>query len=248
MSGQAILEDTALGAPGRACLHCPAYELRVCRAAVKAQGSRLREPVEQRVHAASARRVIFRYQDLHDVVPIICDGWASRDVRVPGGGRMILSFFLPGDLMGDMLFVEPLQKGFIEAITNIHYTTFERRAFRRVLFANNEVLEKVLRRWAEEKSWSDRMIVDLGRRSAELRITRMIMRLAQRLKARELENSDARQLAFPLRHRHIADATGLSAEHVTKVLSELRRREILIISDRRLTVLDPVALHRIAGD
>lgn len=105
----------------------------------------MRETVEQKVHSVSARRVIFRYRDLQDLVPVICHGWASRDIRVPGGGRMILSFFLPGELMGDAVFVEPLQEGFIEAITNVQYRTFERGAFRRVLFRNAEAFEVVLR-------------------------------------------------------------------------------------------------------
>lgn len=213
-----------------------------------AHGSYVRESVEQKVHSVPARRVIFRYRDLYDLVPVICHGWASRDIGVPGGGRMILSFFLPGELMGDTVFVEPVQEGFIEAITNVQYRTFERSAFRRVLFENAEALEIVLRGWVDDKKWSDRLIVDLGRRSAELRVSRMIVRLVERLKARELEKSDALQLAFPLRHRHIADATGLSPEHVTKVLADLRRRNILTVSGRMLTILDPVALHRIAGD
>lgn len=213
-----------------------------------AHGSYVRESVEQKVHAVSARRVIFRYRDLHDFVPIICEGWASRNIRVPGGGRMILSFFLPGELMGDTVFVEPLHDSFVEAITDVRYRTFERSGMRRVLLGRSEALELVLRDWVEEKRWSDRLIVDLGRRSAELRVTRMILRLVERLKARELETPDAQRVAFPLRHHHIADATGLSSEHVTKVLSELRRQHILAVSGRTLTILDPIALNRIASD
>lgn len=213
-----------------------------------AHGSYVRESVEQKVHSVSARRVILRYRDLRDLVPVICHGWASRDITIPGGGRMILSFFLPGELMGDTVFVEPHRDGFVEAVTDVQYRTFERNAFRHVLFGNADAIDIVLRNWIDDKAWSDRLIVDLGRRSAELRVTRLILRLVERLKARELEAPDSQRLVFPLRHRHIADATGLSPEHVTKVLSELRRRKILTISERTLTILDWGALNRIAGD
>lgn len=207
----------------------------------------MREAIEQTVHVVAARRVIFRYRDLRDFVPVICDGWASRVTRIPGGGRMILSFFLPGELMGDTVLVEPLHDAHAEAITGIHYRAFERSTFRKMLLGCPGALELVLRRWVEERDWSDQLIVDLGRRSAERRVTRMILRLVERLKARELEPSGAERVAFPLRHRQIADATGLSSEHVTKVLSELRGRDILSISGRMLTILDPPALRLIAG-
>lgn len=232
---------------GRACLQCPAYELGICRAAVKVQGAHVREPIAQTVHDVAARRVIFRYRDLQDFVPVICDGWASRVARIPGGGRMILSFFLPGELMGDTVFVEPHHEGFAEAISGIRYRAFERSTLRNMLLGCPEALDLVLRRWIEDKEWSDQLVVDLGRRSAERRVTRMILRLAARIKARDLEEPDAESVAFPLRHRHIADATGLSPEHVTKVLSDLRRRHIVSVGGRMLTILDAVALHRIAG-
>jgi CRP-like cAMP-binding protein len=54
------------------------------------------------------------------------------------------------------------------------------------------------------------------------------------------------EMEFPLRHHHIADATGLSLVHVSKVLSEFRRSGIVKIGDRSLTILEPEALQRIA--
>jgi CRP/FNR family transcriptional regulator, anaerobic regulatory protein len=51
---------------------------------------------------------------------------------------------------------------------------------------------------------------------------------------------------FPLRQHHVADATGLTAVHVSKVLSEFRRRGLIDISDRSLTILNPAEFQRIA--
>ena len=54
------------------------------------------------------------------------------------------------------------------------------------------------------------------------------------------------EMDFPLRQHHVADAVGLTPVHVSKVLSEFRRSGVLKISDRSLTILDPVGFRRIA--
>jgi len=51
---------------------------------------------------------------------------------------------------------------------------------------------------------------------------------------------------FPLRQHHIADATGLTAVHVSKALSEFRRSHLIEINDRSLTILRPAEFQRIA--
>jgi CRP/FNR family transcriptional regulator len=56
----------------------------------------------------------------------------------------------------------------------------------------------------------------------------------------------AMEIDFPLRQHHIADATGLTAVHVSKVLSKFRRGGLIRISDRALSIVDPAAFRRIA--
>jgi CRP-like cAMP-binding protein len=42
------------------------------------------------------------------------------------------------------------------------------------------------------------------------------------------------------------DATGLTAVHVSKALSEFRRNGLIEISDRSLTILKPAEFQRVA--
>ena len=51
---------------------------------------------------------------------------------------------------------------------------------------------------------------------------------------------------FPLRQRHIADATGLTPVHVSKVLGELQRAGLIEINGRSLTILNGPELQRVA--
>ena len=87
------------------------------------------------------------------------------------------------------------------------------------------------------------------RRTADERIARLMLNLADRLARRGMTRVDASaaiEMEFPLRQHHIADATGLTPVHVSKVLSEFRRNGLIRISDRSLTILDPAGFRRVA--
>lgn len=231
------------------CEACPAYELSLCQAACGATwaypGSKS-VPITQSEHMAPARRTICREQDLHDAVPVICSGWAASIVMLSDGSRQILSFLLPGDIVSAALLFEARPHCLVEAVTDVHYRTFKRTELKQLLFAHPDLLEKMSKVWINEKVQADQLIVDLGRRTADERIARLILNLIERLRKRDMVRANPMEVEFPLRQHHIADATGLTPVHVSKVLSEFRRSGLIKISERSLTVLDLAGFRRIA--
>jgi CRP-like cAMP-binding protein len=69
--------------------------------------------------------------------------------------------------------------------------------------------------------------------------------LKEKLEARGMAQEGS--MEFPLRHHHIADATGLTPVHVSKLLSQFRRERLIEIHNRSLTILDMAELRRIAN-
>jgi CRP/FNR family transcriptional regulator len=249
----AIVESVAAEAQPR-CAACHAYELNWCQAASAAQSNSLQtEPIRiaQSSHTVPARRIICREQDLHDAVPIICTGWAASVVTLSDGSRQILSFLLPGDLVSTALLFAPRSHCLVEAITEVRFRTFNRTDLKAVLFKHPDLFDKLSKSWIEEKNRADQLIIDLGRRTADERIARLILGLEERLARRGMaaheDTMTAVEMEFPLRQHHIADATGLTPVHVSKVLSEFRRRGLIRISDRTLTIADPAGFRRIAN-
>ncbi len=232
------------------CKACEAYGLSLCGlAAAHASGSDSHVQIKQTARAVPARRIICREHDLHDAVPIICSGWAASVVMLSDASRQILSFLLPGDLVSTALLFEPRSHCLVEAITDVVYRTFKRSDLKATLFKNPEMFDKLSRAWIEEKDRADQLIVDLGRRTADERIARLSLNLAERLPQRRMTRTtetSAVEMEFPLRQHHIADATGLTPVHVSKVLSEFRRSGLIKISDRSLTILDPEGFRRVA--
>ena len=203
---------------------------------------------EEVYRTAPARRIICRQQDLRDAVPFICEGWAASVVTLSDGSRQILSFLLPGDIVSTALLFEPVSDFLVEAITEVRYCLVDRAPLKAVVLGTPDMFEKLSKAWIEEKERADQLIVDLGRRTADERIARLILGLSQRLAQRGMTTGgEAVEMEFPLRQHHIADATGLTPVHVSKVLSEFRRNGLIRISDRSLAILEPEGFRRVAN-
>ena len=238
--------------PGRApcirsCAACPAHDLGICHGLSDAGNGRYTPPqvsLPASEHTIPARRVIFRQRDLHDVVPFICQGWAASTITLSDGSRQILLFLLPGDIVSPSLLFGPTASCSVEAITEVQYRSFKRDDLKALLTRDLELIEKVARVWNDRKLQAQQLAVDLGRRTADERIARLILSLRDRLAARGLVQDQT--MEFPLRQHHVADATGLTAVHVSKVLSDFRRRGWIDISDRSLTMLNPAEFQRVA--
>ena len=227
------------------CDACLAYELNLCRAIVqvaKVSSAAVLQPSERTI---PARRLICRERELLEVVPIICQGWAASAVTLPDGRRQILSFLLPGDIVSTAVIFDPVSPCSVESITEVHYRTFKHTEVKAALLKHPGLFDRILKVCMDEKARADHLAVDLGRRAADERISRLILNLLERLAQRGLARDHL--MDFPLRQHHIADATGLTVVHVSKVLSEFRRAGLIEINDRSLTISDIAGLRRIAN-
>lgn len=120
-------------------------------------------------HLVPARRIIWRGQDLHDVVPFICSGWAATVMALSNGRRQIISFLLPGEIISTTLLCSSQPYCRIEAVTEVHYRVFNRAKLRALLYEQPDLLERFSKTWIGEKARADALIADLvavRRRSA----------------------------------------------------------------------------------
>lgn len=142
--------------------------------------------------------------------------------------------------------VESASLCFVTAASFVRNNLFNRAELKSLICKQPELFEKFAKAWVEEKSQANQLIVDLGRRTAEERIARLIMNLVDRLTKRKMVREEPVEFEFPLRQHHIADATGLTRVHVSKVLTEFRREGLININERSLTILDLNGFRRIA--
>jgi CRP/FNR family transcriptional regulator, anaerobic regulatory protein len=230
------------------CAICPAHDLSLC-AGMRMAGSEAdwitgTSPITSSNHMIPARRTICHPKEWSDYIPIICQGWAASSITLLDGRRQILSFLLPGDLVSTACFLEPMSGRTVEAITDVTCRKFIRNDLKAFLFQRPHLLEKLSKTWVEERTQADQLALDLGRRTADERIARLILSLADRLAKRNMVNGQT--MEFPLRQRHIADATGLTPVHVSKVMGEFQRAGLVEINRRSLTLINERELRRAA--
>lgn len=203
------------------------------------------EPSQSEGIVAPARRFIFRQRDRLDIIPCLYRGWAACSVALSDGRRQILSFLLPGDIAPTALVFDNQARFSLEAITEVAYRPLRIADFRAGLTKDPGQFEQFSKIWADEKRRADELAIDLGRRGADERVARLLISLVARLRQRGL--SEGETVTFPLRQHHIADATGLTSVHVSKVLTQFRRAGYIEIKGRTLTILNQAAFNAIAG-
>jgi CRP/FNR family transcriptional regulator len=242
-SGRSSLSATAR--PPQ-CAGCPASDLNLCHLLSSSAGEGPDTALPRwSERTILARQIICGDKDLQDDVPFLCEGWAAAGIVLPDGRRQILSFLLPGDIISSALLFEPRATQLVESITPVRLRTFKRAEVKSLIFARNDLMERVVRIWIEEKLQSNDLAVDLGRRMADARIARLVLELMARLERRGMMQGD--WMPFPLRQHQIADATGLTIVHVNKTLTGFRNKNLIEIGRRSMIVLNPAELRRIAG-
>lgn len=234
-----------------ACATCPANQLNLCRAVNKAPtagsidaNENVNPPRRAPAQTAPARRMIWHPKDWSEFVPIICGGWAASSIILQNGSRQILSFLLSGDLVSTATLFGVMSGRSVEAITEVTYRKFRRDDIKSLLREDLSLLDKISSAWVDEREQADHLAVDLGRRMADARVGRLILYIEKKLAARGMISGQT--MPFPLRQRHIADATGLSSNHVTKVLNRFLKERLINIAARSLTITNMAGLRRAA--
>lgn len=191
------------------------------------------------------RQDMIREGDPPGPVFVMLEGWGCRYKILPTGTRQIMAFLMPGDCCD--LHVQMLEEmdHSIQALTAATVATVSRSemqvimrdhpAIARAMYTSQLIDEGIMRAW----------IVSMGRRSSIERVAHLICELY--LRARNIGLVTDGEFALPLSQIVLADALGMTAVHINRVLKELRLAGAMALSRGCVAILDPTKLVRIAG-
>lgn len=160
--------------------------------------------------------------------------------RSPAGGRrQILSFLLPGDLIGVCNQPSPLAVSTVTAITEIGVCPLP-PACEAPALAQAYTMSLAL-----ESAYLLDQIARLGRLSAQERIYSLLLEIHERLQLNGMAEAGA--FDVPLTQEMMADALGLTSVHVNRMLQIARRQGDLQWRNGRVKLINPAELARQIG-
>ena len=175
---------------------------------------------------------------------LLLDGWLARSKDLPGGERQVSQLHVAGDFADLHSFtlkrldhdVMTLSDCIIGVVTHDRLQDVTERFPRigRYYWFSTNVDAAITRELA----------LSLGQRSAISRMAHLFCELHLRLGAVGRARDDGYE--FPLTQRELSECLGLTVVHVNRTIQELRRRGMVELENRQLTILDKRGLEGVA--
>jgi len=175
---------------------------------------------------------------------ILAEGWACSFKLLPDGERQIVDFQIPGDFLGLRSILFRTSDHSTEAVTRIEASEVLSSDIFDSFSKAPRLATAVLWAASRDEAMVVEHLVNLGRRSAEVRMAHFLLELGARLKLVGI--GDQTGFDCPLTQYHLADALGLSAVHVNRVLRHLREQGLVTFQKARVRYGDFKALTQLA--
>ncbi|QZO01280.1 Crp/Fnr family transcriptional regulator [Chenggangzhangella methanolivorans] len=202
--------------------------------------------MSQRKRRVDPNQPIVLPNDASEEAYLIQRGWACVYKLLPDGSRQVLSFSLPGDIVGlPGLSLEGASPFWFESLTEVEISSISSATLFRGLASEPAVARAMQWSVALESAILIERLISLGRRSALVRTAHFILELATRL---SLIGEDTRRgFDCPVNQYWLADALGLTAIHLNRVLRELREAHLLTMRSGHVEIHNFEGLRELAA-
>lgn len=191
------------------------------------------ERLHRRRKVFVAGRDLVRQGQSEQAAYILAVGWVVSYKIQPDGSRQIVDFQIPGDFLGLRSVLLHTSDHGIEPIVDIEAAEVLVSDLLQAFAETPRLATAILWAVSRDEAMVVEHLVGLGRRDADARMAHFLLELGVRL---SLVGLGSRQgYACPLTQYHLADALGLSAVHVNRVLRKLRETGLLTFRDGFVT-------------
>ena len=176
---------------------------------------------------------------------ILARGWALSYKLLPDGGRQIVDFQIPGDFLGLRSILFRTADHSVDAVTSIEASEVLASDLFCAFDGAPRLAVAILWAASRDEAMVVEHLVNLDRRSAEERLAHFLLELGARLNLVGL--GDRTGFDCPLTQYHLADALGLSAVHVNRVLRIFREKGLVTLHNGRVSFDDFAGLQALGG-
>lgn len=195
----------------------------------------LAEAVRHRTHAPPGRELIAEGHAIRGP-QLILQGWAARVRQLADGRRQIISFLLPGDLIGLCDQPEAIATSTIVSLTDMQLCVPPKRG-------SHPSLDKAYTiSRAFEEAYLVAQVTRLGQLDAYERLADLLLELLERLQLAGIAPEE--RFTLPMTQEMIADTLGLTSVHINRTLQTMRRENSIVLKNRELRFADADTLRR----
>lgn len=187
------------------------------------------ERLHHRRRSFAAGRDLVHQGQSERVAYILSSGWAVSYKLQTDGSRQIVDFQIPGDFLGLRSVLLHTSDHGIEPIVEIQAAEVTMSDLLKAFAETPRLATAILWAVSRDEAMVVEHLVGIGRRDADGRMAHFLLELGVRL---SLVGMGGRQgYSCPLTQYHLADALGLSAIHVNRVLRKLREDGLVTFRD-----------------
>ena len=183
-----------------------------------------------------AGRDLVHQEQTDQAAYILISGWACSYKLLADGQRQIIDFQIPGDFLGFRSVALHISDHAIEPVTDIEVTEVHVSDLMKAFADTPRLATAVFWAASRDEAMVVEHLVNIGRRDAAQRTAHFLLELGVRLSLVGMGSKAG--YACPLSQYLIADALGLSAVHVNRVLRTLRESGMVTFRDGFVTYDD----------
>ena len=183
----------------------------------------------------AGRDLVYQGQT-HAAAYILADGWVCSYKLLPDETRQIVDFQIPGDFLCLRSVLFRTADHSIEPVTAVEASEVLEADLLAAFATAPRLATAVLWAASRDEAMVVEHLVGIGRRDAVERTAHLLLELSVRLTLVALGTRECYDC--PLTQYHLADALGLSAVHVNRVLRELREDGLLTFQKGWVTIHD----------
>lgn len=194
------------------------------------------ERLTQRRRSFVAGRDIVHQGQSGQTAYILESGWVCSYKIQPDGSRQIVDFQVPGDFLGLRSVLLRTSDHSFEPVVDIQATEVMANDLLAAFDHSPRLAVAIFWAASRDEAMVVEHLVNIGRRDADARLAHFLLELGARLALVGIEGREG--YACPLTQYHLADALGLSAVHVNRVLRQLRERRLVTFREGHVTFDD----------
>ena len=172
---------------------------------------------------------------------LIVSGLVARFGQTADGSRQITALHIPGDMVGLDYAIRPVGVGGLIALCDTVLLSIRRAAIQGLILRYPAVTEALWRDCMVDAAIALDWAVNVGRRKSRARLAHLFCEMAVRYGGSQ---GPLPRYRFPITQEQLADATGLTAVHINRTNTWLKKAGLVRSKNGQVEILDWHALVR----